>query len=73
MSDVRIERVVERVQLCVGTLGPEQRKEPRYQVMYYTYLASGRRLAYTPSVERVASQLKTHETQPVSFANFAIF
>ena len=43
MSDVRIERVVERVWLCVGTLGPEQRKEPRYEVAYHTYLASGRR------------------------------
>ena len=36
-------------------LGAEQRKEPRYQVAYHTYLASGRWLSYTPSVERVVS------------------
>ena len=39
MSDVRIERVVERVYLCVGALGPEEHKEPRYQVTYHMYLA----------------------------------
>ena len=50
VSDVGIERVVERVQLCVGTLGPEQQKEPRYQVTCHTYLASGRRQSYTPSM-----------------------
>ena len=53
MSDVRIEKVVERVSLCVGALGPEQQKEPRYKVAYHTYLASGRRLSYTLSVERI--------------------
>ena len=53
VSDVRIERVVERVWLCVGALGPEQWKEPRYKVAYHTYLASGRRLPYTLSVECV--------------------
>ena len=53
MSDVRIEREVERVRLCVGALGPEQRKEPRYKVAYHTYLASGRRLSYTLRVECV--------------------
>ena len=37
----------------MGALGPEQRKEPRYKVAYHTYLASGRRLSYTLSVERV--------------------
>ena len=37
MSDIRMERVVERVKFCVGALGPEQHKEPRYQVAYYTY------------------------------------
>ena len=31
----------------------EQRKEPRYQLTYHTYLASRGRLSYTPSVERV--------------------
>ena len=55
VSDVGIERVVERVQLCVGALGPEQQKEPRYQVTYHTYLASGRQLSYTPSVKRVVN------------------
>ena len=40
MSDIRIERVVERVYLCVGALGPEEHKEPRYQVTYHMYLAS---------------------------------
>ena len=48
-----IERMVERVWLCVGALGPEQRKEPRYKVAYHTYLASGRQLSYTLSVERI--------------------
>ena len=38
MSDIRIERMVERVQLCVGTLGIEQQKEPRYQITYHTQL-----------------------------------
>ena len=38
-SDVRIERMVESVLLCMGALGPEQQKEPRYQVTYYMYLA----------------------------------
>jgi len=37
----------------VGTLGLEQQKEPRYKVAYHTYLASGRRLSYTLSVEHV--------------------
>ena len=53
VSDVRIERVVERVWLCMGALGPEQRKEPRYKVAYHMYLASGRRLSYTLSAEHV--------------------
>ena len=53
VSDVRIERVVERVWLCVGALGSEQRKQPRYKVAYHTYLASRRQLSYTLSVERV--------------------
>ena len=53
LTDVRIERVVERVWLCVGALGPDQRKEPNYQVAYHTYVASGRRLSYTLSIERV--------------------
>ena len=39
----------------MGALGPEQRKEPRYKVAYHTYLASGRRLSYTLSVERVVN------------------
>ena len=36
-----------------GHTGPRTAKEPRYQVTYHMYLASGRRLSYTPSVERV--------------------
>ena len=44
--------MIERVYLCVGTLGPEQWKESRYQITYYTYLVS-RWLSYTPSIERV--------------------
>ena len=32
LSDIRIERVVQRVWLCMGALGAEQRKELRYQV-----------------------------------------
>ena len=36
-----------------GALGPEQRSKPRYQVTYHMYLASGRWLSYTPSVEHV--------------------
>ena len=47
--------MVERVELCVGTMGLEHQKEPRYQVTYHTYIASGGRLSYTPSVERVVS------------------
>ena len=34
-------------------MGLEQEKEPRYQVTYSTYLATGGRLSYTPSVECV--------------------
>jgi len=37
----------------MGALGPEQRKEPRYQVTYHTWIAGRRQLSYTPSVERV--------------------
>jgi len=54
----------------VGALGPKQQKKSRYQVAYITYIASGRRLSYTPSVEHVCSWLKICETQPVSLANF---
>ena len=32
--------MVETVQLCVRTLGSKQQKGPRYEVTYYTYLAS---------------------------------
>ena len=31
----------------------EQQEERRYEVKYHTYLASGGRLSYSPSVERV--------------------
>ena len=33
--------------------GSEQQEEQRYKVTYDTYLASGGRLSYTPSIERV--------------------
>ena len=33
--------------------GPEQQKEPRYQVTYHTYQASRRRLSCTLSIEHV--------------------
>ena len=39
--------------MCVGALGPEQQKEPRYKVAYHTYIARRRRLSYTQIVERV--------------------
>ena len=38
---------------CVGALCPEQQNKAKYQVNYRTYLASGRQMSYTPSVERV--------------------
>ena len=56
----------------MGAPGPEQRKEPRYQVTYHTYLASGRRLSYTPSVERVVGLKYTKRTLLV-LQNFTIF
>ena len=37
----------------VANWGSEQQEEQRYEVTYHTYLASGGRLSYTPSVERV--------------------
>ena len=33
--------------------GPRTAKEPSYQVVYHMYLASGRQLCYTPSIECV--------------------
>ena len=56
----------------MGALGPEQRKEPRYQVTYNMYLASGRRLSYTPSVECVVG-LKYAKRSLLVLQNFAIF
>ena len=56
----------------MGAPGPEQRKEPRYQVTYHTYLASGRRLSYTRSVERVVG-LKYAKRSLLVLQNFAIF
>ena len=41
----------------------------KYLVNYHTYLTSGRRLSYTPSVECVVGWI-IRETQPVSSANF---
>ena len=40
----------------MDAMGLEQEKEPRYQVTYHTYLASGGRLAYTSSVEHVVGE-----------------
>ena len=59
-----------RKELCVGTLGPEQRKEPRHQVTYHMYLASRRRWSYlhTLSIKCVVN----YKTWPVSCANFLI-
>ena len=51
MSDVGIERV----SLYVGALGPEQQIEPRYQVTCHMYIANGKQLSYTPSIELVVS------------------
>ena len=55
MSDVRIERMVERVWLCVGALGPEQWKSQgtRYIVAYHMYVTSGRWRYYTLSIKCV--------------------
>ena len=42
------------VLLCVGALGPEQPKEPRYQVApYYTYLASSTYLVDTDVIHMI--------------------
>ena len=46
----------------MGALGPEQRKEPRYQLPYCMYLASGRRLSYTSSIEKTFVKLEIHES-----------
>ena len=51
----------------MGAQGPEQEKEPRYQVNYHMY-QSGGRLSYTPSIECVVG-LTIHETQLVRFRN----
>ena len=67
--DWRQDRKDGRNGLCVDALGPE---EPRYQVTYHIYLASGRWLSYTPSIKRVASWT-IRETQPVSSVNFRHF
>ena len=37
----------------MGLIVRGQQKEPRYKVAYHMYLASGRRLSYTPSIEHV--------------------
>ena len=47
ISDIRIERMVERVYLCVGARDPEQQKEPWYLVAHHMCLASGRWLSYS--------------------------
>ena len=36
-----------------GRTGPRTAKRAKYKVAYHTYLASGRRLSYTLSVEHV--------------------
>ena len=50
MSDVK-GRKTGRKRRC--TWVSEQQEERRYQATYHTYLASGGRLSYSPSVERV--------------------
>ena len=40
--------------IVCGHTGPRT-KQPTYQVAYYMYLANGRQLSYTPSVEHVVS------------------
>ena len=52
-----------------GCTGPRAAEEPRYQVTYHTYLANGRWLSYTLSVEGVVTWT-IHKMQPVSSANF---
>ena len=61
------ERMIERVWLCMGALSLGQQKEPTYQVTYHAYLASERRLSYTPSVECVVGW-KYAKMQPISSA-----
>ena len=51
VRDVEGRKVVERAQLNVGELG--LRTARRAKVTYHMYIASGGRLSYTPSVERV--------------------
>ena len=53
VSDVKGRKTVERPNECGGTRVSEQQEERMYQVGYHTYLASGGRLSYSPSVERV--------------------
>ena len=53
-------------------MGLEQQKEPRYQVTYHTYIASGGRLLYTPSFERVVSWRYTKHSLLI-LQIFAIF
>ena len=50
VRDVEGRKVVERTW---ANWGSEQQEEQRYEVTYHTYLASGGRLSYTQSVERV--------------------
>ena len=51
----------------MGAQGPEQQKEPRYQVIDHTYLTSGAK-------RWACNQLKIHvcETQPANFHHFLI-
>ena len=54
VSDVKSRKTVVRpLNECGHTWVSEQEEERRYQVRYHTYLASGERMSYSPSVERV--------------------
>ena len=64
--------MVERVLIVHGQTGPRTAKRAKYQVTYYTYLASSRQLSYTPSIVRVAGWT-IREMQPISSANFHHF
>ena len=60
-----------KVSSVSGALGPDQWNKPRYQVTYHTYLASGRQLSYTSSVERVVRW--NMRNAPCKFCRFSPF
>ena len=50
---MRIERMVERINCMWAHRVQNSKKEPRYQVTYYSYLSSRGQLSYAPGVEHV--------------------